>query len=81
MKTEELINTPKSWFLDKTLSNPIILIKKTEVKGGDMVQNQTKDRLFYLKTSIFKTFLQKRHQRIKGKEFGEEICNMYKSKN
>lgn len=63
MKTEELINTSKSWFLDKTLSNPIILIKKMEMKGGDMVQNQTEDRLFYLKTSIFKTFFTEKDTR------------------
>lgn len=37
-------------------------------------------KVITFKNIIFKTFLQQRHQRVKGKELGEEICNIYNSK-
>lgn len=39
MKTEELINASKSWFLDTTLKNPVILIKEMKVRSGDKTQS------------------------------------------
>lgn len=38
MKSEELINTTKSSFLDKNLTNPVILVRELEARVGKIVK-------------------------------------------
>lgn len=45
MKTEELIDTSKSWLPDTTLTNLVILIKEMEVRSGDKTQNSVQGKI------------------------------------